>query len=94
MTYLLLYIIFSRYKLAFFHFHLKEYLSNRLSFNCLWYDLIHKRNLCTYNDNLNMKRNLITSSNIGVENHIDYILKHISNNVLTLSTGPKVNLIN
>ena len=39
-----------------------------------------------------MKRNLITSSNIGVENHIDYILKHISNIVLTLSTGPKVNL--
>ena len=49
MTYLSLYIIFSRYKLAFlakniahihFNFHLKEHLSNKLSLNCLWYDLI------------------------------------------------------
>ena len=87
MTYLLLYIIFSRYKLAFLTktlhiftlLFIKKHLSNRLSLNCLWYDLIpgpYLSCLCVkatsvyiYYDNLDMNRNLITSSNIGVKNH-------------------------
>ena len=81
-TYLLtlLYIIFSRYKLAFFYpniadiqfnFHLKEHLLNRLSLKYLWYDLSFCVNATFVPQQFKIPNKLNHySSTIGVKNLI------------------------